>query len=253
MQVVSGHFSARFKVVFAAEEEPSLLGRLRCGRDDIGWRPPGQDVTDALTRQARHARPRSDCCTPDVRKEGCTRCAEHPVTHSWFPVVDVESGGVDGSRLKRVDECVFVHDGSTCRVDQDRRRLHAIELCCPDQMPRRLVQRNMQADDVRSLQELVECRDETGKARVVARCVHHLHVESGRPLGHGTGDATETDESERRPVYVTGQMRAETPPRPPALLEGLARHRWQAGLQSGSEGRRGLPSCHRAHRGCCRP
>ena len=89
----------------------------------------------------------------------------------------------------------------------------------------------MQAHDVRPLQELVERRDESGHAGVVARRVDDLHVEALCPLGDRTGDAPETDEPEGRPVHVTGQMGAEAPARPPALSQIALRGRRRGGWQ----------------------
>ena len=65
------------------------------------WRsPPGQDVADALARQARHAGAGRDSCTADVRKQRGPRRSKQPGIHRRFPVEDVEPGGVDRARLR---------------------------------------------------------------------------------------------------------------------------------------------------------
>ncbi len=78
-------------------------------------------------------------------------------------------------------------------------------------------QRDVQADDVRARQQLVQCRDETRQTRVVPRGVDHFHVETRCSLSHGLADTAESDQPERRAVHVTRQVGAESPALPAAL------------------------------------
>ena len=48
------------------------------GKDDVGGRPPGQDVGDSLAGEAGHAGPRGDGGAPDVGEQGRPRGGEQP-------------------------------------------------------------------------------------------------------------------------------------------------------------------------------
>ena len=71
-------------------------------------------------------------------------------------LVDVEPGGADLAVLERRGERRGVDEGAARGVDQDRVRLHRLELGRADQVVRLGARRRVQADDVRALEQLLE-------------------------------------------------------------------------------------------------
>ena len=179
--------------------------------------------------------------------------------HGRLPVEHVEAGGIDRARLEGVDQGILVHDRPTGRVDQHRRRLHPRQFSRADQMARRLTQRDVQAHNVRALEELVQRRDESGEAGVMASGVDDLHFEALRALGDRAGDAPEADQAERCPMDVPGQMRSEPPPGPSAFPQVALGIRRQTGGREDQEERQirrrivehpGGVADRDTHRGC---
>ena len=78
-------------------------------------------------------------------------------------------------------------------------------------MARRLAEGDMEADDVRSFQELVERRDEAWEAGVVASGVNDLHVEAACPLRDGPSNAPEADEAQSRSGVFGRSRIVDTP------------------------------------------
>src|SRR5262245_34803705 len=66
---------------------------------------------------------------------------------------DIQSSSGNPALLQRLNQRRFVHDRTTCRIDQIGRRPHQAEFCCPDEMYSSRRQGDMQADKIGLLQE----------------------------------------------------------------------------------------------------
>ena len=111
------------------------------------------------------------------------------------------------------------------RVDQHRRRLHAGQFRRADQMARRLGQRNVQADDVRSLQQLVEGRDEARTGRCRCAWCGGPPCRSPAPAGPRPGRCARIRRARASPRARRGPGASRTPSPSIALPGGPAPHR----------------------------
>ena len=97
--------------------------------------------------------------------------ASEPGMHFGLAFEDVDAGREDRAGLERAGERFLVHDRTASGVHEHRGRLHARELGCADEMPGRVVERDVQAHDIRLGEERVEVADPAGHAGVGAGVV----------------------------------------------------------------------------------
>lgn len=69
---------------------------------------------------------------PHVRHEHDVRVRDEARVHLGLLLVDVQARGCDMAALERLYQRVLVHDGPSCRVDDDDTLLHLGELRCRD-------------------------------------------------------------------------------------------------------------------------
>ena len=129
-------------------------------------------------------------------------------------VGDVERGAADVSAFERASQCLLVDDLATGGVDQDRGRLHRVQLGLADQAFGVASQRHVEADEVGLSQRAVEV--------VVAADLDDAHVEPARALGDGCADAAGADDRQRRAVDVDPDPALRLP-RPPLARARVGR------------------------------
>lgn len=125
---------------------------------------------------------------------------------------DVEAGAGDEASVEGVDESGLVDHGTARRVDDDGARFHELELFRRDDVPRLGVQRQVQAEDVAALQQLLErhvlCSVGHLRGEAPAVVVDGRHVKGGGLFLHVAPDAAHAQHSQDLTLRVVAQGRS---------------------------------------------
>ena len=132
-------------------------------------------------------------------------------------LVDIEAGGEDAAVLQRRAQGGLVDDRAAGGVDEHRGRLHPLQLWRGDQVPGRLGQRYVDADEVRLAEQRVEVGARHAELALDLLRRRHLvvvddaHSEAARPPRHAAPDPAETDDAERRAADVVAEQHVDRP------------------------------------------
>ena len=126
-----------------------------CWIDNI-WRVLiTEDSHEVLGSHHRHTRAGGHRGAPNVWHQDHVCKFAQRLWHVRLVLEDVQGSSGNPALLQRLNQRRFVHDRTTCRIDQIGRRPHHAEFCCPDEVRGGRRQGDMQADKIGLLQERV--------------------------------------------------------------------------------------------------
>ena len=114
----------------------------------------------------------------------------------------VERGAEETLSRQRLQQRFGVDDAAAGGVDQQGRWLHFGESGCVDQVPGRIEQRHVQADDVAAFQKFVKRQKFDAQLLFSLRCgaerivIGHFRAHSADGCGHTPADAAKADEAD---------------------------------------------------------